>query len=453
MVEQRLISQIKANAATLDGELLWLQGIMEYRLENHNSGKPALSINNFPAPRLESDESMYANFVHHYGMSSSERLVVLLALTVHIRPQMLDVFLQNNEILNRAYTEFGGLQGKTHSGFVPTGETALFLIAADDLQIRLEYQQLFNRDHYFAQHNILKLESVDKGEPMVSGQLVLADEIIDFLTTGELRKPDFSRDFPARLLTSKMEWQDLVLSAETIEQLKELQAWIDHEQTLMQDWGLGKRLRPGYKCLFYGPSGTGKSITATVLGKHVDKDVYRIDLSSVVSKYIGETEKNLERIFDRAENMNCILFFDEADALFSKRTNITSSHDRYANQEVSYLLQRIEDFSGIVVLASNFKGNFDLAFSRRFQAMVHFPMPNPQQRYRLWKEALPDTLELEKNLCWQEIADTYKLTGGTILNVIRYVLLMTLQKESNIITRNDVFNGIRRELQKEGKTL
>ena len=453
MVEQQLIAQIKANAATLNTELVWLQSIMEERLENHNSGKPVLSINKLPAPRLEADESMYANFIHHYGMSPPERVVILLALAVHIRPQMLDVFLQSNELLNRAYTEFGGLQGKTHSGFLPTGETALFLIAADDLQIRLEYQQLFNRDHFFAQHNILKLESVDKGEPLNSGQLVLADEIIDFLTTGELRKPDFSRDFPARLLSTEMEWQDLVLSAETIEQLKELQAWVDHEQTLMQEWGLGKRLRPGYKCLFYGPSGTGKTITATVLGKHVDKDVYRIDLSSVVSKYIGETEKNLERIFDRAENMNCILFFDEADSLFSKRTNISSSHDRYANQEVSYLLQRIEDFSGIVVLASNFKGNFDLAFSRRFQAIVHFPMPNPQERYRLWKEVLPEALKLEKKLSLQEIADAYPLTGGTILNVIRYVLLMTLQKESSIISRNDVFNGIRRELQKEGKTL
>lgn len=453
MVNQQLIAQIKANAITLTAELVWLQRIIEARLENHNTAKPALTMSLLAAPTLENNESMYANFIHHYGMNDSERMVVLLALSVHIRPQMLDVFLQVNDVLNRGYTEFGGIQGKTHSGFLPTGETALFLLAADDLQQRIEYQQLFDRDHYFAQHTILKLETVDKGEPLMSGQLVLADEIIDFLTTGELRKPDFSRDFPARLLTTEMAWDDLVLSAETIEQLTELQAWVAHEQTLMQQWGLGKRLRPGYKCLFYGPSGTGKTITATVLGKHMKKDVYRIDLSSVVSKYIGETEKNLERIFDRAENMNCLLFFDEADALFSKRTTISSSHDRYANQEVSYLLQRIEDFAGIVILASNFRSNFDDAFSRRFQAMVHFPIPNVQQRYRLWTDVLPDDVTLEESLSLQEIAAAYKLSGGTILNVIRYALLMTLQKNTTIMTRNNVLNGIRRELQKEGKTL
>lgn len=453
MVDKQLISQIKANAASLDAELQWLQHIVELRLENHNSGKLAQSIEQLPAPLLDSDDSVYANFIHHYEMGTAERLILLLTLSVHIQPQILDVFLQTNEVLNRGYTEFGGVQGKTHSGFLPTGETALFLLAANNLQARLEYQQLFDRDHYFAKHNILKLIPVDKGEPLVSGQLVLADEIIDFLTTGELRKPDFSRDFPARLLTTEMEWDDLVLSPETLDQLQELQAWVDHEQTLMEDWNMAKRLRPGYKCLFYGPSGTGKTITATILGKRVNRDVYRIDLSSVVSKYIGETEKNLERIFDRAENMNCILFFDEADALFSKRTNINSSNDRYANQEVSYLLQRIEDFPGIIILASNFRGNFDEAFSRRFQANVHFPVPNAKERLRLWKEVLPKEIQLEKDLSLEEIAEKYKLSGGTIVNIIRYALLMALQKNNTVIHRNDLYNGIRRELQKEGKTL
>ncbi|MCI5141513.1 MAG: ATP-binding protein [Candidatus Electrothrix sp. ATG1] len=453
MVNQELTSRIRANAETLEAELAWLQSIIEARLDTENIDEVVSDISRFPPPSLDSDHSMYANFVHHYDMSPAERLTVLLALTPHVRPQLLDIFFQVNSILNRGYTEFGGVQGKAHGGFLPTGETALYLLAADDLHMRFECQQLFDRDHFFARHNILKLEPVGKGEPMISGQLDLADEIIDFLTTGELRKPDFSRDFPARLLSTEMEWGDLVLSWETQEQLKELQAWIDHEQILMNDWGLGKRLRPGYKCLFYGPSGTGKTVTATVLGKKVGKDVYRIDLSSVVSKYIGETEKNLERIFDRAENMNCILFFDEADALFSKRTNISSSHDRYANQEVSYLLQRIEDFAGIVILASNFKGNFDEAFSRRFQAVVHFPIPNSEERYRLWREVLPEHIDVDKDASLKDIADEYKLSGGAILNVVRYALLMTLHEGTSSVPRKELINGIRRELQKEGKTL
>lgn len=447
-------SRFEDNAATLQDDLAWLQQVIELRMQAHYEPQSADKVAALPEPpEIAADESMYAQFLHHYQMGPQERLTVLLALTPHIKPELLDIFFQINEVLKRGYTEFGGVQGKAHGGFLPTAETALFLLAGGDLALRFACQQLFDRDHFFARHNILKLEPADKGEPLISGQLVLADEIIDFLTTGELRKPDFSRDFPAKLLQTEMDWNDLVLSPMTREQLRELEAWIDYETVLMEDWGLGKRLRPGYKCLFYGPSGTGKTVTATVLGKRVDKDVYRIDLSSVVSKYIGETEKNLERIFDRAENMNCILFFDEADALFSKRTNISTSHDRYANQEVSYLLQRIEDFAGIVILASNFKGNFDDAFSRRFQAIVHFPMPNADERLRLWQEALPADVLLEKGLALEQVAEEYELSGGAILNVVRYALLMALHDKSNVVSARHLLEGVRRELQKEGKTL
>jgi len=131
-----------------------------------------------------------------------------------------------------------------------------------------------------------------------------------------------------------------------MEEVEEIKAWIEHRQTLMRDWGLEKQIKPGFRSLFYGPPGTGKTFTASLLGKSTGLDVYRIDLSLVVSKYIGETEKNLSTVFDQAERNDWILFFDEADALFGKRTQVSSSHDRYANQEVAYLLQRVEDFCG-----------------------------------------------------------------------------------------------------------
>ena len=134
-----------------------------------------------------------------------------------------------------------------------------------------------------------------------------------------------------------------------------------------------------------GPPGTGKTMTASLLGKEFNKDVYRIDLSQIVSKYIGETEKNLEKIFVKAEHKDWILFFDEADALFGKRSNVQSAHDKYANQEVSYLLQRVEDFSGLIILASNYKTNIDSAFVRRFNAIIHFPMPGHHERFELWR--------------------------------------------------------------------
>jgi hypothetical protein len=440
------------NAITLKKELAWFEKVARTRMRLF-MGEKNNDIYDIEPPTLEPEESMYANFVQHYEMEFEERLTVLLALIPHVRPQLLDVFFQTNEQVGRGYTELGGIQGKMHGGFLPTGETVLFLLAGGDLIKRFACQRLFDRDHVFARHNILRLETVPMGEPMLSGQLILAEEIVDFMTSGELSKPDYSREFPAKLITTEMEWSDLVLSPNTLEQIKELETWIRYEQVLMNDWGLGQRLRPGYRCLFYGPPGTGKTITATLLGKRVGRDLYRVALSAVVSKYIGETEKNLERIFGRAENMNCILFFDEADALFGKRTSVSDAHDRYANQEVSYLLQRIEDFPGVVILASNYSSNIDKAFMRRFQAAVLFPMPNEEERRRLWENAFSKRSQFDEDVEVDEIAQRYQLSGGSIMNVVRFASLMALNADSNIIRSDEIHNGIRRELEKDGKTL
>jgi SpoVK/Ycf46/Vps4 family AAA+-type ATPase len=243
-----------------------------------------------------------------------------------------------------------------------------------------------------------------------------------------------------------------VLPSDTLEQLHELEAWIRHEQVLMGDWGLARRLRPGYRCLLYGPPGTGKTLAATLLGKRVGRDVYRVALSTVVSKYIGETEKNLERIFTRAESMSCILFFDEADALFGKRTNVSDAHDRYANQEVAYLLQRIEDFPGVVILASNYSSNIDDAFTRRFQAVVHFPLPEAAERERLWAASFSEESVLAADVAFDEIALQYELSGGAMMNVVRYASLMALEAGDNVVRNHDIIDGIRRELNKDGRT-
>jgi SpoVK/Ycf46/Vps4 family AAA+-type ATPase len=205
--------------------------------------------------------------------------------------------------------------------------------------------------------------------------------------------------------------------------------------------------------LFYGPPGTGKTLTASLLGKMFNLDVYRIDLSMVISKYIGETEKNLEKVFKRAENKNWILFFDEADALFGKRTNITDSHDKYANQEIAYLMQRLEDYPGLVIMASNMRNNVDEAFTRRLQSVIYFQKPQPKERLKIWTHAFseesqpPGTDEMER------IAQLYELSGGSIMNVVQYASLMALNRNEKIISTGDVIEGIKREYRKEGKTL
>ena len=205
--------------------------------------------------------------------------------------------------------------------------------------------------------------------------------------------------------------------------------------------------------MFYGPSGTGKTLTAGLLGKVFKKEVYRIDLSQIVSKFIGETEKNLESVFRRAESKNWILFFDEADALFGKRTNVQSSHDKYANQEVSYLLQRVEDYPGLMILASNFKTNLDEAFLRRFHAVIHFPMPNVAERLQLWQKAIPASLSPDASVDLQELAKQYEMSGASILNAVQYAALAAFAVNTKELSKARLLDGIRKELMKEEKSL
>ena len=218
-------------------------------------------------------------------------------------------------------------------------------------------------------------------------------------------------------------------------------------------WGLDKIIRQGYRCLFYGPPGTGKTLTATLLGKQNEMDVYRVDLSMIVSKYIGETEKNLAKVFDKAEHQNWILFFDEADALFGQRTETQSSNDRHANQEVAYLLQRIEDFPGIVILATNLKENVDEAFFRRFQSTVYFPIPDERLRYQLWKNMIPSEWMGDANEEILQKASSYKLSGGNIVNVIQTCAIRLYGLAKPILTQELLRVAIQKELSKESRII
>ncbi len=184
---------------------------------------------------------------------------------------------------------------------------------------------------------------------------------------------------------------------------------------------------------------------------------YRYDFTDVSvfrpdTKYIGETEKNLAKVFDQAQHKGWILFFDEADALFGKRSETKDAHDRYANQEVSFLLQRIESFDGIAILASNRRENLDQAFARRFESIIYFPIPRPEERLRLWKRGFSAQSQLEESLDLEKIAQEHTLSGGSIMNVIRYASLQALKGGSTVIAEEDVLHGIRREYAKEGKS-
>lgn len=442
-----------AQAGTLERELEWFDAVLQARICLHFK-QPCehADVRDIGAPELAGDSSPYAQLVHENRMGFAERIVLTLALLPHLRPALLDTLFVRNKNFDRGFTEFGGWKGRAHGGFLPTCETAAFIVAGEDLAQRFAVMRLFDDAHYLRQRGILRVEHEAPGEPFLSAALVVGSEYLSWLTTGERHKPDFSSSFPAKLITTVLGWNDLVLGHEVLEEIDAITTWIRHSQTLLRDWQLDKAIKPGYRALFFGPPGTGKTLTATLIGQAAQADVYRIDLSMVVSKYIGETEKNLAQVFDQAQTRNWILFFDEADALFGKRTATSSSNDRHANQEVSYLLQRVEDFPGTVILATNLKANIDDAFARRFQSMVHFPMPDAEQRLRLWEGMVKHTGRLGSDVNLVQLAEDHELAGGAIANVVRFGAINALQAGRELIQSADLQRGIVKELRKEGRT-
>ncbi len=442
------------NTLSLENDLNWFARVLETRISLYFEQDCAFhSIYEIEAPDLEKDESEYAAVIKSCALDFDARLVLVLALIPHLRPQALDTFFTQNKNFDRGFTEFGGWKGKTHGGFMPTCETAAFIVAGVDLQKRLAVHALFQKDHVFAIQGILEVVHEGSGEPFFSGAIKISTEYLNRFTSGLTQRPDYSVHFPAKRITTKLSWDDVILTQAVLEEIDNIKTWLRHSKTILETWGMEKVIKPGYRALFYGPPGTGKTLTATLLGAAAEVDVYRIDLSMVVSKYIGETEKNLANVFDQAQNKNWILFFDEADALFGKRTQTSSSNDRYANQEISYLLQRVEDFPGVVILATNLSANIDEAFSRRFQSAIYFPLPDADQRLRLWKSVLNGKCRVASDVRLQVLAEQYEISAAAITNVACYGVIRALQNKETSIRQRDLLKGIARELMKEGKTV
>jgi len=441
---------INENESNLKLALGWLKSLVSDCLQLHFGQKGDIEVSPLI---LNNDNSWFVQFIDSKDPNFEEIAILLLALVPHIQPYFFNKNIAEFLPEGGDFPEFGGVKVTNHRGIFPTGETAQFILAGDDLEKRLDVQRILSNDHWFSKKHILWIEHVPEGEPLMSGRLVLDPEIVEQLTTGTISKPRFSIDFPAEYIETEMEWDDLVLHPQTLHQIKEIEHWIAHNQTLLHDWGMKKRIKPGYRALFYGPPGTGKTLTATLLGKYTGKDVYRIDLSRVVSKYIGETEKNLSHLFDKAVDKNWILFFDEADALFGKRTDIRDAHDKYANQEVAYLLQRIESYDGLVILATNQRGNIDDAFTRRFQAIIHFPMPGIEEREEIWRKAFPVQIEIAADINWNQIATHYELTGAGIINVAHYCAVEILANKVFQLNLQLLETAIMREYIKEGKVV
>ncbi|OLY94232.1 ATPase family associated with various cellular activities (AAA) [Cnuella takakiae] len=381
-----------------------------------------------------------------------EAIGLTLLLAPVLRPDLLDGAIRERFGAEGDFPLVGGVRGTQHRGVMPTGETWLYACCGDDTARRIDFVQSIPA--YLSQTNaLLSLEPAPAGEPFLAGRLIFSPY---FRKRHSLQALIFEQRLSHLSLGSFMEsalqLSDLVLSESVLQGVEEILHWQRFAETAAGDLPFRRRLHKGLKVMFFGKPGTGKTGTVAILGSRLNKRVYRIDLSQVVSKYIGETEKNLSRIFDAAESRGWILFFDEGDALFGKRTAVNSSNDRYANQEVAYLLQRMEDYTGIIIVSTNFRDNVDAAFLRRFQVVVEFSLPDRDERRAIWQKLLAELPGYPINLSegdWDELS-RMELSGGGITNVVGYALLKAHYRQTGLDFLL-IKEGIVRELRKENR--
>lgn len=441
------------NSTFINKELKWLESVIITRLKLYFQQESAYDdIFDIVPPISKNVEGEYAAFIEKNKLGFAERVCLMLSFVPILKPQLLDCLNIKNSTTGSRFVEFGCIESETAEILLPTFETVLFVLSGDNLQEKIKYINLLSHGVLFRK-NVISLQRKEAQIPLHYSVLQPELSSIELLVNEKSYYPKFSLSFPASRMTTQAEWEDLVLDDNVMRQINEIKTWIEYGNRVMKEWNLEKKIKPGYRVLFHGASGTGKTFTAALLGKYTGMEVFRIDLSAVISKYIGETEKNLSNIFDKAESKEWILFFDEADALFGKRTNISDSHDRYANQEISFLLQRIENYNGLVILSTNLKRNIDEAFTRRFQNIIYFPVPKAKERLLLWQKTFSPHTCLEESVDLKAIAKKYDLTGGAIVNVVQYCSLMAMKRGENVITYNDLMDGIRKEFQKEGITV
>ena len=389
-----------------------------------------------------------------YSLSPEEKILLSIALSpLLFPPGIARAFLSDlgdtvntRELLHGLYACKGNM-------WVPTLQTGLSVLAGNNPCKQAHYLAIFSPGHFLFAEDILSLGKPELGGYLPGATLLPSRDFLSLFLTGKSPVPNYGPDFPARQITTKLDWGELVVPNKTLQDLELLRAWRKTRDIVGQELAMSVRLRPGYRALFYGPPGTGKTFTASLLGKSFGIPVYRVDLSQVISKYIGETEKNLERVFSFAQKHDWIIFFDEADALFGKRGNVNDARDRYANQEISYLLQRFEDYSGLSILATNLKSNIDSAFLRRFESIVYFPMPGEAERLRLWNKAIPKKIDLASEIDLGKIARQFQLSGSSINNIVRYAVINCVSRESRVLELSELLSGIEHEHSKFGKVM
>lgn len=439
----------KSPTSDIEVDLIWLENLIQYQLgKASNELIDRIENNGEILPPALSEGGFYSDNLLSWNPSEVERGLIVIGLALYFKPSIFDPLLKTAKDFNYTETHLGGVIGTAQTPFVPTGETAIFLLTNRSVEERMLILHCLNQEHWLFEKGILLFEYKEPGLPLTFQPFYLSSDYMEIFSKGVATKPNYSSQFPASLVKTNMEWSDLVVSKELIKEIRDIELWLEYEQRLFGEMGLGRKIKEGYKVVFYGPSGTGKTLVAGLIGKKYDRDVYRIDLSQLSSKYIGETEKNIDNLFKQARNKNWILFFDEGESLFGKRSQTGQSNERYGNQQVGFLLQRMEDHPGVVILATNLKSSIDEAFSRRFQKMIYFEAPDFENRLDLWKKALEGTLPLVDDVDLRLISKEHKLVGGQIVNIVKQIILRELGAKSEVIRLKTLEEAIAEEERK-----
>ncbi len=446
------IETVEKNIQALAASIIWLEELMRMRMDELQGGSKFLvdeHAEKMDKTYLTSNSSLL-ELLSGYNNSFIEYLLVSVGFTAWFRPKSLNKLAKHKPDTDEVYSETGLIYNKATNKFLPTLQTALFLLAGTNITRQAYYHSIL-LDHPFFKDQILHLRRPSTFNNFPNEYILEFDlAYYNYLLNGKKPRLDASPDFPASLLETEKDFDDLVLKEHTRTQLDTVMNYASNRSGLFSREGVSDKIKPGLIAMLYGPPGTGKTFTVSVMSKKLGIDAYRIDLSRVISKYIGETEKNLEKIFERLSDKNCILFFDEADALFGKRTDVSDSKDRYANQEVAYLLQRVENFPGLVILASNFKQNLDTAFKRRILVSVYLPPPDKDERLIMWNNSMPEYFKYIPEDLPELLAEKHSFTGANIANIIKLSCIHAESRNSNEITIDIMEPFIKQEYHKEG---
>lgn len=445
---------IEANIQALATSIIWLEELMRLRMAELEGGSKT-DIEDYAKKidknYLAEDTSLH-KILSEYNNSVVEYILISLSFTAWFRPKSLNELGKKRPDSDELYAETGLLSNKVANKYIPTLQSAIFLLAGTNLSKQAFYHNILV-EHAFFKDQVLHLRkpSVYNNFP---NEFILEIDLAyyNYLLNGKKPRFDSSPDFPATLLETEKDFDSLILKDTTRNQLNTIMRYAENRASLFEREGVKNKIKPGLLAMLHGPPGTGKTFAVSVMSKKLGIDAYRIDLSRVISKYIGETEKNLERIFERLRDKNCILFFDEADALFGKRSSVSDSKDRYANQEVAYLLQRVEDFPGLVLLASNLKQNLDSAFKRRILVSIYMSPPDAGEREILWNNSLPEYFKYVPGDLPHMLAERHPFTGANIANIIKLSCIIAESDGTNEITLETMEAFIKQEYNKEGFT-